>query len=81
MVNRLISVIAMLACALTASAQNFDPDTELGDSCSLAFHFDEATHTAVAVAIHRFGDATANFGTRLTPAIIADIENAIAANT
>jgi glutamyl endopeptidase len=58
----------------------YDIDTEDGDSGSAVFHFNEETETASIVAVHRFGDGGANFGTRLTPAVIADIKAAIAAH-
>lgn len=61
--------------AVSAGQVAYDIDTETGQSGSAVFHMDGAD--AVAVAIHRFGDSNVNHGTRITAAILADIQSRI----
>jgi V8-like Glu-specific endopeptidase len=56
---------------ITPTQVSYDIDTERGDSGANVFHFENGR--AFSVAVHRFGDPTANFGTRITQAVLNDI--------
>lgn len=50
----------------------YDIDTEVGQSGSPVFSFDG--QRATVVGIHQFGDLTENYGTRITPPLLAAIQ-------